>query len=135
MKVQKREAIFWHLSLDHILKLSKISGWKPFPKASQNLLHFLIVLKTLASKKLPLLLCHTGKTGVHFHRTWQHLSWSLLFNCTLPWGFRIRCTSSFMALSDGEAFEQFSSSVLCSSQTTEALQLSEAEITFTGMSC
>jgi len=28
VKVQKRAALFWHLSLDCVLKVSKISGWK-----------------------------------------------------------------------------------------------------------
>lgn len=28
MKAQKRAALFWHLLLDYVLKLSKISGWK-----------------------------------------------------------------------------------------------------------
>lgn len=65
----------------------------PLLRHHRTYFHFLIVLKTLASE----ISLSSGKPGVGFHRTWQHLSLALLlFNHTLPWDFWIRHTSSFV---------------------------------------
>lgn len=96
MKAQRREALFWHLECSKAIK-NQWLGISPFPRHHSTYCHFLIVLKTLASKSLPLLCC-VGGPGIVFHRTWQHLSWTLLpCNCMLPCGVRIRHTSGFMA--------------------------------------
>lgn len=93
-ETQRRGALFWHSACSKAIK-DQWLGISPFLKHHRTYCHFLIVLKTLASKNLPLLYHVQGPV---LHRTWQDLSWSLLlFNCKLPCGVWIRHTSGFMA--------------------------------------
>lgn len=100
MKVQKRAALFWHLSLDYVLKLSKISGWKS--ALSQGITELPAISwlfwKPWHQKSFSPSLPHW--------ETWcwvpQHLAASLLVPSAVklhaaPQGFQIRRTSGFMA--------------------------------------
>lgn len=89
----------------HVLRISRISGWESALSQGITVLNatFLIVLKTLESKILPLLYHAEGPGGV-LQRTWQHLSWSLLlFKCTLPCGVPVRHTSGCVAHFQGRS--------------------------------
>lgn len=132
-RAHRREALFWHLACSKAIK-NQWLGISPFPRHHSTYCHFLIVLKILASKNLPLL-CHVGGLGIVSHRTWQHLSWSLLpFNRMLPCGVRIRHASGFMVRCQWRslgAIQVFFSVWFTNHRT---LQSSEAEIMLTGMS-
>lgn len=119
------------LEFGMFLSCQKSVVWnQPFPEASQYLTLFLDCSENLGIQKS--LLYHVTV----FHRTWQHLSWSLLLlNCVLPCGVRSDTHQASWHTSTGEALEQFRSSLVHGSQTTEALQSSEDEIMLAGRSC